>query len=129
MELEKFVNKRLGSGKLKVHVFVVPVARDQLLPALLEGRADIAAALDDQVVMLSIHLHRHGFNRLIWFKDLDLLIRRYGDELDWGLILAEAKAEGAESSLWYTFRLLDKLLGTPLPNGVTSWIVDTVCQS
>ncbi len=44
MELEKFVNNRLGTGRLEVHVFVVPVARDQLLPALLEGRADIAAA-------------------------------------------------------------------------------------
>ena len=41
---EEFVNKRMGSGNLKVHVVITPVPRDRLLPALVEGRADIAAA-------------------------------------------------------------------------------------
>jgi len=41
---EEFVNERMGSGNLKVHVVITPVSRDQLLPALVEGRADIAAA-------------------------------------------------------------------------------------
>ena len=41
---ETEVNKQLGTGALKVHVAFIPVTRDQLLPALLEGRGDIAAA-------------------------------------------------------------------------------------
>jgi len=41
---EEFVNERMGSGNLKVHVVITPVPRDRLLPALVEGRADIAAA-------------------------------------------------------------------------------------
>ena len=41
---ETFINQRLGSGRLRVQVLVVPVARDQLLPAVLAGRADLAAA-------------------------------------------------------------------------------------
>jgi membrane-bound lytic murein transglycosylase MltF len=40
---EKHVNKALGR-KGKVQVVVIPVARDRLLPALIEGRGDIAAA-------------------------------------------------------------------------------------
>jgi len=41
---EQFINKRLGKGHLKVHVLFIPVSRDELIPALAEGRGDIAAA-------------------------------------------------------------------------------------
>jgi membrane-bound lytic murein transglycosylase MltF len=41
---EKFVNTKLGKKTLKVNVIIIPVRRDQLLPALVEGRGDLAAA-------------------------------------------------------------------------------------
>jgi membrane-bound lytic murein transglycosylase MltF len=41
---EEFLNKKLGTGTLKVRVVFIPVARDRLLPALMEGLGDIAAA-------------------------------------------------------------------------------------
>lgn len=41
---EEQVNKRLGKKHLRVHVVFMPVARDELIPGLLEGRGDIAAA-------------------------------------------------------------------------------------
>ncbi len=41
---EKQINKKLKRGHLKVHVAFIPVTRDQLIPALLDGRGDIAAA-------------------------------------------------------------------------------------
>ena len=37
-------------------------------------------SLEDQIIQLSVHVHKHGFNRLIWLKDLDLLVRTYGDD-------------------------------------------------
>ena len=40
---EEQINKSRGK-KTRVHVIVIPTARDQLLPWLLEGRGDIAAA-------------------------------------------------------------------------------------
>lgn len=43
-EYENYLNSQLERGHLKVHVLFVPVARDQLIPALLAGRGDIAAA-------------------------------------------------------------------------------------
>jgi membrane-bound lytic murein transglycosylase MltF len=41
---EAYLNKTLKKRHLRVHVVFIPVARDELLPALLEGRGDIASA-------------------------------------------------------------------------------------
>ena len=41
---EDFVNKKMGTKQLRIHVVFIPVARDQLIPALINGRGDIAAA-------------------------------------------------------------------------------------
>ncbi len=41
---EKELNESLDTKNLKVYVAIIPVTRDQLLPALVSGRADIAAA-------------------------------------------------------------------------------------
>ena len=41
---EEELNKRLKTGLLKVHVAVVPLARDQLFRSLQEGRVDLVAA-------------------------------------------------------------------------------------
>jgi membrane-bound lytic murein transglycosylase MltF len=44
MLLESEVNRALGSGHIKVNVQFVPLSRDELLPALLEGKGDIVMA-------------------------------------------------------------------------------------
>jgi membrane-bound lytic murein transglycosylase MltF len=44
MEFEKYVNRKLKTGTLKVQVAFIPVTCDRLLPALLAGEGDIAAA-------------------------------------------------------------------------------------
>jgi len=41
---EESLNKKLKTGHLKVHVIFIPVARDQLISGLLEGRGDVASA-------------------------------------------------------------------------------------
>jgi membrane-bound lytic murein transglycosylase MltF len=41
---EEGINEALGTDHLKVHVVLIPVPRDQLIPALAAGRGDIAAA-------------------------------------------------------------------------------------
>jgi len=45
-EFEKFLNERLGISRAddRVHVVLVPVRRDELIPFLRDGRGDIAAA-------------------------------------------------------------------------------------
>ena len=41
--MEDTINQRLKTGNIKVHVLVVPMSRDRLLPALVDGRVDMAA--------------------------------------------------------------------------------------
>jgi len=72
-------------------------------------------SLEDQVIQLSVHVHKHGFNRLIWLKDLDLLMRVYGTTLDWAAVRTGADAEGVTNSIWYTLALCADLLATPVP--------------
>ncbi len=43
-QFEDALNARLKRGNLRVHVVFIPVARDQLLTSLAEGRGDVAAA-------------------------------------------------------------------------------------
>jgi len=42
--LEDAINKKLGTGHLKVNVQFVPLSRDELIPALIDGRGDIIMA-------------------------------------------------------------------------------------
>jgi membrane-bound lytic murein transglycosylase MltF len=42
---EKELNQKLGEQVVSVHVIAIPVARDELIPRLLSGQGDIAAAL------------------------------------------------------------------------------------
>jgi membrane-bound lytic murein transglycosylase MltF len=44
LKFEEHVNARYKTGALQVHVVFIPTSRDELLPALVEGRGDIAAA-------------------------------------------------------------------------------------
>jgi membrane-bound lytic murein transglycosylase MltF len=43
-KFEEHLNQKLKTRHLRVNVVFIPVARDELLPALLEGRGDVAAA-------------------------------------------------------------------------------------
>ena len=70
---------------------------------------------EDQLVQLAVHAHKHGFSRLIWLKDIDLLVRSEGDRADWDLVTRAARREGVVGSLWYSLSLISGLLGTPLP--------------
>jgi membrane-bound lytic murein transglycosylase MltF len=69
--LEKELNRRYKKGDLHLDVIFLPVARDQLLPALIEGRGDIAAATLTitegrlQQVDFSDPLNRGGVNEIV----------------------------------------------------------------
>lgn len=43
-EFEKFINRKMKTDILKIRVAFIPVTREQLIPALVEGRGDIAIA-------------------------------------------------------------------------------------
>jgi membrane-bound lytic murein transglycosylase MltF len=41
---EKYINEKENTRQLKIHVMFIPVARDMLIPSLLNGRGDVIAA-------------------------------------------------------------------------------------
>ena len=83
-------------------------------------------SLADQLVHLSVHIQKHGFNRLIWLKDIDLLLRM-GTEADWRCAVEIARQEGVTASVWYTLDIVKKMLGTPIPQSLIQqlqpWLV------
>ena len=52
IEFEKFLNQRLGQRPVKVSVLIIPVQRDELLPALERGFGDIVEIADVEDVHL-----------------------------------------------------------------------------
>lgn len=68
---EAFLNAKLRRRHLRVHVVFVPVSRDQLLPALLEGRGDIA---DANLTITPGRERLVSFSRPFWTGISELLV-------------------------------------------------------
>lgn len=96
-----------------------PVSMDEIwadsVPHRLGVRVVRGLEQHDLFVQLCVHLQRHGFSRLIWFKDIDLIVR--GGGLDWRVVEAKAVQQGCRDSVAYALWLLERVLGTPLPAG------------
>jgi len=81
------------------------------------GQDVLSPGLNDLLLILAVHVHRHSFERLLWLKDIDLIVRREGARLDWRWLADRAAAEGISSSLASVLRLSRRVLATPLPAG------------
>ena len=42
MQFEKYLNKKHDTGNLRIHILVIPTARENLIPHVRDGRGDIA---------------------------------------------------------------------------------------
>lgn len=118
-----FMNEATGHV-VEVHcdhlqIGLEPVSMDRIwassAPAVFGKASARVLEPHDLFVQLCVHLHRHGFEHLVWFKDLDLMVRRGG--LDWGTVRAKAEEQGCLDSISYSLWLLRGQLGTPLPEG------------
>lgn len=116
----QFVNERNGA-LVEVHLDPLQLGIQPVCEAERWQRAlpipglpgALMLAPEDQLVQLAVHAHKHGFERLIWIKDLDLLIRAYRSTLDHDLVVRVARREGVAASLWLAIRLARSLLRTP----------------
>jgi hypothetical protein len=64
-----------------------------------------------------VHLHHHGYKRLIWFTDLALLLHQT-PRLDWKYVVWSARQEGVGPSVYYALGYLAALLGVAAPEWV-----------
>lgn len=65
---------------------------------------------EDQVVLLAVHLNRHGFRRLVWHLDIALLIQSH-PELDWSYVADAARAQGLVVCVRATLLRVAELFG------------------
>jgi hypothetical protein len=78
----------------------------------------VMLAPEDQLVHLSYHAHKHGFNRLVWLKDIDMVTRGTSAGFDWDLVESVSRREALQSSVWLALDFARALLGTPVPPGL-----------
>lgn len=71
---------------------------------------------EDELVVLAVHAHKHGFLPLLLLKDIDLVLRKLVDQRgDWGLVVQSARTDGVAASVWYATGLAASLLDSPTP--------------
>jgi hypothetical protein len=56
--------------------------------------------------MLSFHLQKHSYSRLIWFFDLAMLLRKYAESIEWKEVIHRAESFRLEKSLYITLAYL-----------------------
>ena len=88
----------------------------RLLYSPYEGSRIPCLPPEPYLFFLAIHCAaNHVFERLIFFCDLDLFIRKFAGELNWSYLENYARATLSTKALYYPLRLCRELLGTPVP--------------
>ena len=92
----------------------------------LNGRAVNTLATEDLLFALCVHGSRHLWQRLAWICDIDRVIRTHPN-LDWPALCERAKRANVERMFLLGPALAASLLGTELPEAVTSAIAQHKC--
>jgi len=58
----------------------------------------------------------------IWFYDIDQLIRRWGSDMDWDMMIDRAQALAWEAALQQAIHLAHDLFDTPPPRAIRAWL-------
>lgn len=74
---------------------------------------------EDMLLHLALHLTLGSeFGRLIWFADIDAVLRRFAGVLDWQVLLSRATRWRLRGVLAYTLCVAQESFGSPLPPGI-----------
>lgn len=87
------------------------------VPARLNGADVSILSPEDTLLHLAIHRSRSAL-RLRFVCDVAELLRRHRATLDWDYLLAQTRAAGARTTMFYTLALAEDLLEAPLPDGM-----------
>lgn len=86
------------------------------------GAADVRGLTlspEDTLLHLALHLTVGSeFGRLIWFSDIEAVLRHYAGVLEWDRTLAEARRWGVRRILHYVLRIATGAFGAPVPETV-----------
>ncbi|HEX9370065.1 MAG TPA: nucleotidyltransferase family protein, partial [Roseiflexaceae bacterium] len=89
------------------------------VPARLHGADVTILSPEDTLLHLAIHRSRSAL-RLRFVCDIAELLRRHSASIDWEYVLAQARAAGARTTLYYALALAQELASAPLPPTILS---------
>ena len=73
---------------------------------------------EDQLIQLCAHVHFHGYTRLNWLADVAFIVRGSPRPLAWDRVVETVRTEEAQVPVYYTLRLVERLLDVPAPAAV-----------
>jgi hypothetical protein len=88
-------------------------------PLALAGARSLALCPEDMLLHLVLHLTLGSdFARVLWYADIDALVRRHAADLDWSRVVHEAARWRIRVLLGWTLGVVRASFGTPLPPGL-----------
>jgi len=81
----------------------------------LDGRQVLTLSLEDNLILLSIHLLRHYQGALRLLVDISGLLNRYGSQLDWNRVVRSCREWGAGGFVYLALVRVKSLLEAPVP--------------
>jgi len=70
-------------------------------------------SIEDMILALCAHLQKHSYNRLIWFVDINEVLRAYKKDIDWEQFIARAHQFNLIKPLYFSLRFIDHHWSTP----------------
>ena len=90
---------------------------DNLLPVKYSDFYIPCLPVEANLFFLILHCAaNHNFDRLMMFCDIDLLIRKYKDVIDWGHIITFACENHCRKAFYHCLAYCRQLLKTPIPD-------------
>ncbi|MBW6474728.1 MAG: nucleotidyltransferase family protein [Anaerolineaceae bacterium] len=84
----------------------------------IEGLQTKTLSLEDHLLHLCAHAYHHRFDRLFRLTDLLFIVRDHSDEINWELFVNLVSLEEAQTPVYQSFSLINKLFGVALPDWV-----------
>lgn len=70
------------------------------------GVETLGLSAEDALIFQCLHMTaHHDFNRLLWFKDVEQVIRRYHSTLNWGLLVEKCNRYGIKTFVYYAIMM------------------------
>ena len=116
--------------QVEVHWSLAPAGASQALPAMEwfwqqrqpDRTAGYTLSPGAHLLALAAHLMlQHaplGQDRLLWYYDIHLLVKKYAASLDWPVVIAQARRLGWEAALYRVLLETRTRLETPMPADV-----------
>jgi len=89
-------------------------------PTKIDGLEVLWLSPEDLLISLCLHLNRFGFNRLLWFSDINELMKKFQKDIDWEYVIDISQKEDVGFSIYFTLKRLKEIFNSPFPTNVLS---------